>query len=1085
MDVLVKMISFGLIISRLEGLAILNVPSAGKCGNETVLRCDVDSKIESTAWYNSTDAFIINGTAVKPEDWNKYKETRGTLSFNLTIHNTSISDEGYYRCGNNFYRSSSVRLKIECQASASVLAVTNGKKVVITVDKLYPASPTLIVSFNKENYNTFIPGTWNCSSSTQYQGYYRCVWTSSNSLADGSYNYSLLVTTITQADPLTGSFNIVSPQTPTISNVVKLNDNREVIYGNEGQSLTIQCTSVGGYPSPTVVWYSNSISSSIQIASTSTGTFLGNGTYNVTLQYKFTPSTSDDRTTLICRSYYPQADTAHRGSNNKSVILYLRLRPSRPVAVQAKVVSSGDTVEVSCNTTGCRPAANMSWSYQGSTTTGEVTSTIDATSETYTVVSLFRRQVTSADNGHTVQCIVTHPALISPSEKTTSVKLNVNFSVRPSSTRITGNKEIIATGQTALTLTCTTGSSNPASDIRWKNGSVTLTSNRPYTETTGDNNGLVRSQQLILYPTRYMDGDVIICSVSNIVSQSDVTLTTTLNLKYRPLIEPMPEVISVEGNNSILTCVASSKPVSTFQWYREGQSGILSQGTGTLASNKLTYTIRNVRRTAAATYRCNANNGIETADNENVLLTVYYPPVVTAVTTNTTIEATTALIKCNAKGVPNSNYRYGKWIQTWPGYNIPVSEKPGNERLTLTDLTYEHSGVYTCSASNGIKVFGTQKEFMEGSVYLLVKSYPIITQFSEITPVRLKENATFEVYYYSNVARSEVKVFRNVNGSRKAGVIYTVTESHAVVDLLVFSHTIRTGGTRARIFMKIKSKDDFGFYDVVVSNEIDSNSRTFETVPKGPPSDPFDIKVDNIQQNTARVSWIPGFHGGFAQTFLIQLSTDRKHWRNEETVYGGTDESEEPMYKVLINLQESTIYYVRMYAFNSEGNSPFSEIHNFTTLIIREVQGNSAAVTAGAVGGAISVIVIAVIVVIVVLVRREIITKDSIRSRYQTATSCFGEKQKKEAEVEIDGQINTIRMYEHLKHTTDSGQTNVYDALQLDREVTDTSKVQYENLPKKKSKSPIYMNISAGKQNRKVNQTYENLKLPSNMTDGK
>jgi hypothetical protein len=34
------------------------------------------------------------------------------------------------------------------------------------------------------------------------------VWTSNNSLDDGSYTYSIVVNTITQATPLTGSFKI-------------------------------------------------------------------------------------------------------------------------------------------------------------------------------------------------------------------------------------------------------------------------------------------------------------------------------------------------------------------------------------------------------------------------------------------------------------------------------------------------------------------------------------------------------------------------------------------------------------------------------------------------------------------------------------------------------------------------------------------------------------------------------------------------------------------------------------------------------------------------------------------------------------
>ena len=60
----------------------------------------------------------------------------------------------------------------------------------------------------QQNGSIQISGSKTCSSSTQYSGYYRCVWTSSNSLDDGSYTYILVVTTITQASPLTGSFKI-------------------------------------------------------------------------------------------------------------------------------------------------------------------------------------------------------------------------------------------------------------------------------------------------------------------------------------------------------------------------------------------------------------------------------------------------------------------------------------------------------------------------------------------------------------------------------------------------------------------------------------------------------------------------------------------------------------------------------------------------------------------------------------------------------------------------------------------------------------------------------------------------------------
>jgi hypothetical protein len=67
---------------------------------------------------------------------------------------------------------------------------------------------------------------------------------------------------------------------------------------------------------------------------------------------------------------------------------------------------------------------------------------------------------------------------------------------------------------------------------------------------------------------------------------------------------------------------------------------------------------------------------------------------------------------------------------------------------------------------------------------------------------------------------------------------------------------------------------------------------------------------------------------------LIQLSTDRVQWGNVETVYGGTDESEDFKQKVLNDLSHSTTYFVRIYAFNREGNGPFSQYQNFTTRLL-------------------------------------------------------------------------------------------------------------------------------------------------------
>ena len=98
---------------------------------------------------------------------------------------------------------------------------------------------------------------------------------------------------------------------------------------------------------------------------------------------------------------------------------------------------------------------------------------------------------------------------------------------------------------------------------------------------------------------------------------------------------------------------------------------------------------------------------------------------------------------------------------------------------------------------------------------------------------KLIENATLDVYYYSNVAESNIKLYKNVNGSKEEKLLYSVIPSDVQVDLPVFTHIVKASGTKARILIPIKTKTDLGFYDVVVSNKIGQVRRSVEIVPKG------------------------------------------------------------------------------------------------------------------------------------------------------------------------------------------------------------------------------------------------------------
>lgn len=78
------------------------------------------------------------------------------------------------------------------------------------------------------------------------------------------------------------------------------------------------------------------------------------------------------------------------------------------------------------------------------------------------------------------------------------------------------------------------------------------------------------------------------------------------------------------------------------------------------------------------------------------------------------------------------------------------------------------------------------------------------------------------------------------------------------------------------------------------------------------------------------LSVTPGFHGGYNQTLVAQTRTDFKTWDNVTSLKIGQNEHSTIL--VIENIQPYTMYYVRVFAFNTAGRSnEYSTIRNFTS----------------------------------------------------------------------------------------------------------------------------------------------------------
>ena len=89
------------------------------------------------------------------------------------------------------------------------------------------------------------------------------------------------------------------------------------------------------------------------------------------------------------------------------------------------------------------------------------------------------------------------------------------------------------------------------------------------------------------------------------------------------------------------------------------------------------------------------------------------------------------------------------------------------------------------------------------------------------------------------------------------------------------------------------------------------------------------MSVTPISPTAITVKWTPGFDGGLQQSFHIQYKTSsEKEWAS--VVVEDSSGSERVSVDIQ-NLQPSTIYLLRMFSSNKEGNSTSSEILTFYT----------------------------------------------------------------------------------------------------------------------------------------------------------
>ncbi|XP_053389695.1 nephrin-like [Mercenaria mercenaria] len=130
------------------------------------------------------------------------------------------------------------------------------------------------------------------------------------------------------------------------------------------------------------------------------------------------------------------------------------------------------------------------------------------------------------------------------------------------------------------------------------------------------------------------------------------------------------------------------------------------------------------------------------------------------------------------------------------------------------------------------------------------------------------------------------------------------------------------------------TETDFGIYKVRVSNTVGHYNHSFELVARDKPEAPtnFAYIVDSITDSSVTLKWMPGFNGGYPQTFILLYKRyTQQQWQNTSV----KDDGAKDMIYKLSGLFSMTAYRVKMFASNEEGVSADTETLHFTTKDLR------------------------------------------------------------------------------------------------------------------------------------------------------
>nr|QRF78296.1 Nephrin [Novocrania anomala] len=438
-----------------------------------------------------------------------------------------------------------------------------------------------------------------------------------------------------------------------------------------GQTVTLQCTSVGGNPLAQVVWYKND--QQIDFSYT-TG---GNRAVN---DLAFTVDSTDNNAVYRCEV----TNVVHTLPMVASVTLKVYFSPEKVTINGHQNARAGETITLSCISAKSNPASVITWISRGRQLSGAVSAVVPSPEGGYITTSNISVKLTDQENNVVYACQGTNDQL----GETTRTEVSLRVLYPPFPPTIEGYTEntSIRAG-TIQKLKCLCMGGNPIATLTWWKGDKQMPA-------VDKSVGTIASSEISFIAKEDDNQASYRCNATNPATAEPLIVSVKLTVHFPPksvTITTDPPVAKANEKLTVTCTSSSSNPASVITWWKDGSvvksiaAGVAdAENGGIKTSNKLEITLS--PSNDMDTYECQARNDVLAMTvHDAITLDVLFPPIFSGTPPQISVVEGEYVVT-NFTGIANppvTNY-------TWFKHGTKLKLSKLNLSRTRRDLTIAH-----------------------------------------------------------------------------------------------------------------------------------------------------------------------------------------------------------------------------------------------------------------------------------------------------------------------------------------------------------------------------------------------------------